>query len=79
MQHATQQLPSKHNTHLVLRGLGAVAARTGVYLRLGGSIGHGGLRDGLRVPPKLRVKLTDFTNCDITLKSIVEKRTTANG
>lgn len=49
-QHTTQQFPSKHNTHLILQGLGAVA---GVYLRLRGSIGQGGLSDGLRVPPKL--------------------------
>lgn len=76
-QHTTQQFPLKHNTHLVLQGLGAVAARTGVYLR--GSIGQGGHSDGLRVPPKLWVKLIDFTDCDITLESIVEKRTTGNG
>lgn len=71
--------PLKHNTHLVLRWLGAVAVGTGVYLRLRGGIGQDGVRDRLGVPPKLWVKLIDFTDCDIALESIVEKRRTGNG
>lgn len=52
----TQRFPLNRNTHLVLRRLGAAAAaavRTGVCLRLRGGTGQSGVRERLRVPPKL--------------------------